>query len=82
MASTRPASLSSRPESLAIIQPLNRAAAAASIADTAETRVKVSMPPESYHLAAELAAERVKTAPASSAPPSAGPAIRPPVARP
>ena len=38
MASTRPASLSSRPESLAIIQPLNRAAAAASIADTADDR--------------------------------------------
>ncbi len=63
MASTRPSSLSSRPESLAIIQPLNRAPAGASIADIAETRVKVSMTFRFYHLAplvlaAELAAER------------------------
>ena len=49
MASTRPSSLSSRPESLAIIQPLNRAPAAASIADIAETKIKVSMAPRSYH---------------------------------
>ena len=63
MAWTRPSSLSSRPESLAIIQPLNSAPAAASIADIAETRVKVSMAFRFYHLAplalaVELAAER------------------------
>ena len=52
MASTRPASLSSRPESLAIIQPLNRAAAAAQglrpgpgLTGTAARRPSAGVPP-------------------------------------